>query len=196
MAAGPLLLVFTGHMVDLSGRSPPRFPPEIVDAARREIERRIAHHTEGRTKTSVKGFASLARGSDILFHEICRNFGFDTVIVLPFAPGLFLKKSVEGTEGGNWPQRFQKLWDETPPARRYVLGLPQSDDAYAICNERVLEFARQAGDVQLVALWDGGGGDGPGGTADLVARAKMQSGREPEIIDPKDLLRQQGGQHV
>jgi hypothetical protein len=188
MSAELLSLVFTGHMVDLPGRSPPRFPPELVDAARIEIERRIARHTGGRSKTSVKGFASLARGGDILFHKIFRNFGFDTVIVLPFSPELFLKTSVEGAEGGDWPQRFQKLWDETPTARRYDLGLPQSDDAYAICNERILELARQEGDLQLIALWDGGGGEGPGGTADLVARAKRQSGREPEIIDPKDLF--------
>jgi hypothetical protein len=43
-----------------------RFPPEIVDAVRVEIERRIARHTEGCSKTSAKGFASLARGGDIL----------------------------------------------------------------------------------------------------------------------------------
>ena len=195
MSAEPLSLIFTGHMVDLPGRSPPRFPPELEDAARREIERRIARHTEGGSKSSVKGFASLARGGDILFHEICRSFGFDTVIVLPFAPNLFLKKSVEGADGGNWPQRFQKLWDETLPASRYDLGLPQTDNAYAICNERVLELARQEGAVQLIAFWDGGGGDGPGGTADLVERAKRQSGREPDIIDPKDLIKQLEGRH-
>jgi hypothetical protein len=194
MSAEPLSLAFTGHMVDLPGRAPPRFPPEIVVAARFEIERRVARHTEGRSKTSVKGFASLARGGDILFHEICRNFGFDTVIVLPFPPDLFLKTSVEGAEGGDWPQRFQKLWDETPPARRHVLGLPQTDDAYALCNERVLQLAQQNGAVQLIALWDGGGGDGPGGTADLIERAKRQSGREPDIIDPKDLIQQREGQ--
>jgi hypothetical protein len=190
MTAEPLSLVFTGHMVDLPGRSPPRFPPELVDAVRIEIERRVARHTEGRSKSSVKGFASLARGGDILFHEICRAFGFDTVIVLPFAPDLFLKSSVEGAEGGDWPQRFHKLWDATPPARRYDLGLPQTDDAYAICNERVLELARQEGDVLLIALWDGSGGDGPGGTADLVKRTKRQSGRESDIIDPKVLFQQ------
>jgi hypothetical protein len=188
MSAEPLSLVFTGHMVDPPGRSPPRFPPNIENAARIEIERRIARHTEGRGKTSVKGFASLARGGDILFHEVCRNFGFDTVIVLPFSSDLFRKSSVEGAEGGDWPQRFRKLWDETPPAHRYDLGLPQSDEAYAICNERILELARQEGAVQLIALWERGGGDGPGGTADLVERAKGSSGREPEIIDPKDLF--------
>ena len=194
MSAEPLSLAFTGHLVDLPGRSPPRFPPEFEDAVRIEIARRIARHTEGRSKTSAKGFASLARGGDILFHEICRNLGFDTVIVLPFPPDLFLKTSVEGAEGGDWPRRFQELWDETPPARRYVLGLPQSDDAYALCNEGVLQLAQQNGAVQLIALWDGGGGDGPGETADFVARAKRQSGREPDIIDPKDLIRQREGQ--
>ena len=196
MSAEPLSLVFTGHMADRPGRSPPRFPPELVDAARNEIERRIARDTGGRSKSSVKGFArSLARGGDILFHEICRNSGFDTVVVLPFSPDQFLKTSVEGAEGGDWPQRFRKLWDETPPAGRYDLGLHQSDEAYAICNERVLELARQEGAVQLIALWDGGGGDGPGGTADLVERAKWSSGREPDIIDPKDLFKKWEGRH-
>jgi hypothetical protein len=41
---------------------------------------------------------------------------------------LFLKTSVEGAEGGGWPQRFHKLRDETPTARRYDLGLLQSDE--------------------------------------------------------------------
>jgi hypothetical protein len=180
MAAEPLSLVFTGHMVDLPGRAPPRFPPELVDAARIEIERRVARETEGRGKTSVKGFASLARGGDILFHEICRN--------LPFPPNLFLKMSVEGAEGGDWPRRFRKLWDETPPSRRHDLDLPQSDEAYAICNARILELAEKEGDVQLISLWDGSGGDGPGGTADLIEQAKRQFGREPDIINPKDLF--------
>ncbi len=179
MTAVPLALVFTGHMIDLPGRSKPRFPPELADAAGAEIERRILRHTSGLDKASVKGFASLARGGDILFHEICRKLGFDTEITLPFAPERFLKTSVEGAEGGRWPQRFQKLWCETPPACRHVLGLPQSSDAYATCNARVIECARQYGAVQLIALWDGGGGDGPGGTADLVARARRYSGREP-----------------
>lgn len=192
MTAAPLALVFTGHMIDLPGRARPRFPPGLADAAGEEIKRRILRLTSGLDKASVKGFASLGRGGDILFHEICRSLGYDTDAVLPFAPERFRKTSVEGAKGGRWPQRFEKLWHETPPARRHVLGLPRSSAAYAICNERVLELARRYGAVQLMALWDGGGGDGPGGTADLVARAKSYSGREPEIIDPKTLHGQGG----
>jgi len=195
MAAKPLALVFTGHMIDLTGRSRPRFPPELADAAGEEIKRRILRHTSGLDKASVKGFASLARGGDILFHEICRSLSFDTEAVLPFVPEHFLKTSVEGAVNGRWPQRFEKLWNETPPQRRHVLGLPESSAAYAICNARVLELASQYGAVQLIALWDGSGGDGPGGTADLVARAKRHSGREPEIIEPKSLLGQWEERH-
>jgi hypothetical protein len=134
MSSKPLSLAFTGHMVDLPGRSPPRFPPEVVDAAGIEIERRIGRHTEGRSKTGVKGFASLARGGDIFFHEICRNFGFDTVIVLPFSPDLFLKTSVEVTGGGgDWPQRFHKLWDAI--TRIAALSADQAPTAIIGCSD-------------------------------------------------------------
>ena len=69
------------------------------------------------------------------------------MILLPFSPDQFRKTSVEGAEGGDRPRRFHTLWDEMPPVRRCVLGLTQSDEAYAICNERILELARQNGDV-------------------------------------------------
>jgi len=61
MSADALSLVFTGHMVDLPGRSSPRFPPE--DAVRVEVKRRIARHTHGLKKTDVKGFATWRRHS-------------------------------------------------------------------------------------------------------------------------------------
>ena len=109
MKSEALSLVFYGHMVDLPGRSTPRFPPEVEAIARIEIERRRARHTEDRSMGNVKAFASLARGGCILFHEICRNFGFDTVIVLPFSPHRFLRTSVEGAESGDWPGRLMLI---------------------------------------------------------------------------------------
>jgi hypothetical protein len=187
LADRPLSLVFTGHMVDKPDRSSQRFPQALVAAAQSELEWRIARWTRGRETTDVQGFASLARGGDILFHEICRDFGFATTIVLPFAPQLFLKTSVEGVEEEDWPARFQKLWDETPPERRHDLGLPKSDEAYATCNAHILELAEGAGEPQLIAILDGGGGDGLGGTADFVRQVKQSAGREPDVIDPKEL---------
>jgi hypothetical protein len=186
MAVKYVSLVFTGHMVDLPGRSQARFPAALVGAARKAIEACVDCQTRGREKNDVAGYASLARGGDILFHEICRERDFRTVIVLPFPPAQFLRSSVEGAEG-DWPRRFENLWNETPPSCHHVLDLPQSDEAYGICNQRILDLAREGGDVQLIALWDGGDGDGPGGTADLVKRAEALSGRKAAIIDPHDL---------
>jgi hypothetical protein len=184
----PLSLLFTGHMVDLPGRRVPRFPPEIVDAVQGELAKRISYHVGTRDKNDVRGVASLARGGDILFHEACREFGIGTTVVLPFAPDEFLRTSVEGAEGGNWRQRFTRIWETTPPGARYVLCLPISDAAYAECNDRMLDLAGMHGAVQLIAVWDGTGGDGPGGTAHFLACAKQVSGREPDIIDPKSFL--------
>jgi len=193
MARSSLSLLFTGHMVDARDRESARFPPSLVEPAQKEIARRVVRHV-GEKKTDVKGFASLARGGDILFHEVCRSQGIDTVIVLPFSAEAFLKTSVEGAEGGNWPERFRRIWNETPSDAKYNLGLPQSDEAYAKCNERLLELASEYGAVQLIALWDGSGGGGRGGTSDFVERARRISDREPEIIDPKSLSDSSGTQ--
>jgi hypothetical protein len=139
-----------------------------------------------RLKAIVGGFASGARGGDILFHEECRKRGVPTTIVLPFALDDFTKASIEGADGGDWPRRFRRLWDETPAERRIVLDLPVTDDAFATCNTHLLELARRQGAIHLIALWDGEGGDGPGGTGDMVDQA-AGSGDHPHIIAPDQL---------
>jgi len=187
MTTTPLSILFTGHMVDLPDRATPRFPPGLEAAAREEIVSRVRHHVGTRPVETVRGFASLARGGDILFHEICRSFGIATVIVLPFSPDEFLATSVKGLDSGNWPHRFRKLWETTAPDARLNLGLPISDAAYSACNEQLLKLSQAYGDVQMIALWDGSGGDDIGGTGHFVKSASEASGREPDIIYPKQL---------
>lgn len=131
------------------------------------------------------GFAGGARGGDILFHEQCRALGIDTVMVLPFVPDVFVSTSVAGTPEGRWVQRFWRLWDSSPDDRREVLDVAATEDAYGACNTRLLERARAYGNVHLIALWDGKTGDGPGGTADLVARVRPAS--TPDIFTPESL---------
>jgi hypothetical protein len=183
----PISLVFTGHMIDLPGRSTPRFPASLETAARREIKKRIDRRRQSTGTFEFGGFASGARGGDILFHEVCRETGIKTAIILPFPPLRFLAKSVQGVPNSRWVERFWKLWDD----REYslfteVMDLPETDDAYATCNTRVLELAKTYGEVHLIALWDGKGGDGPGGTADLVRQARGV-GDAPDILAPSDL---------
>lgn len=179
----PIALVFTGHMIDLPDREAPRFPASTEDGARAAI---AAELDKFKQRDIAGGFASAARGGDILFHEECRRRGIPTVVVLPFQPDRFIETSVAGAEGGDWPRRFRTLWSETPEAARLVLDLPVSDEAYAQCNRRLLDLARARGSIHLIALWDGKGGDGPGGTADMVAQAR-KTGDKPRIIAPKVL---------
>ncbi|MDX0319492.1 hypothetical protein GOC38_17925 [Sinorhizobium meliloti] len=174
-------------MIDEPDRAKPRFPPELAVVARRRIRVAIASFVESGPQEPVLGFASGARGGDILFHEECRVSGIDTVIVLPFPPEVFIRFSVELTKSdqGHWKRRFRKLWRETPEARREVMDLPHDDNAYALCNERLIARARAHGPVHLIAMWDGKGGDGRGGTADMVAHADNQG--TPDVFSPQSL---------
>ena len=181
-----LSLAFAGHMIDLPDRKEPRFPPSLEAAVRAAIALRVHSQRHNRSANDVRGYASLARGGDILLHEVCRAEGLRTVIVLPFAPEQFLRASVEGVPSGDWPARFKSLWEETPSEDKEVMALPVTQEAYALCNIRILDLARAAGHVHLIALWNGEEGDGPGGTADLVRRAEAMGDR-PSIIDPRKL---------
>lgn len=187
-------LLFTGHMIDRPDRTEPRFPATLETAARARIAKAVesytpssSNHLQTSQVSSVMGFASGARGGDILFHEECRRHAIDTVIMIPFEPETFIKSSVaiEGIDDGTWPRRFWSLWNTTPPERRHVLSLSRDDEAYAICNTRLLELARRHGRIHLIALWDGKDGDGPGGTADLVAKARMED--DPDVFSPESL---------
>ena len=179
-------LLFTGHMIDLPNRPEPRFPASLVPAVRKEVGAAIERGlSKLRDRSVVLGFASGARGGDILFHEECRAREIDTVIVLPFEPDQFVGTSVEGVPGSDWQQRFWDLWNATSAEHRHVLGLPQTDDAFADCNIVLLDMARQHGLVHLIALWDGKGGDGPGGAADLVSRLRRED--DSDIFAPGDL---------
>lgn len=179
-------LLFTGHMIDMPGRPEPRFPPSLEERARARIgaavDRSVPDLPE---RSAVLGFASGARGGDILFHEECRRRGIGTVMVLPFETAEFVRRSVEGALGGEWPRRFWDLWHATPAQRRRVLGLAPTDEAYSLCNTELFEMARRHGRVHLIALWDGKGGDGPGGTADLVSRLRAED--KSDIFAPNDL---------
>jgi len=173
-------------MIDEPGRPEPRFPAELARAARQRIREAINTFLKSRSETQVLGFASGARGGDILFHEECRAAGIATMIVLPFAPEAFILTSVELTKSdqGRWKQRFRKLWCETPETMREDMGLSRDDAPYERCNRRLMELAKAHGKVHLIALWDGNPGK-PGGTADMVAHADAAG--KPEIIAPEGL---------
>lgn len=176
-------LLFTGHMIDKPDRLEPRFPPTLEPAAKRRLLEAVAPYAslhEGATR----GFASGARGGDILFHEACQASGIPTTLILPFSPELFVGTSVK-LPRSDWDERFWRLWHGLDEAAREVMDLPVSPEAYALCNLHLIDRARQHGTVHLIALWDGKGGDGPGGAADLVGRAEAIG--DADIFSPASL---------
>lgn len=178
-------VIFTGHMIDLPDRPEPRFPPALEEAAAGEIGKHLRKIARQMPAERI-GYASAARGGDILFHEQARKLGFRTVIVLPFAPAVFEETSIAGVDESDWVMRFRALWGQTPQQDRIDMNLPRSREAYALCNTRMTELAQAKGTYHLIALWNGKGGDGPGGTVDLVRKAEAH-GDKPHIINPADL---------
>jgi hypothetical protein len=175
-------LIFTGHRVDAPDRAKPRFPPSLVDAAGGAIGKAI----DG--LAPIDAIASASRGGDILFLEACRARSIPTTIVLPFSPDEIERRSVAGVGPGDWVARYRALNAATPPERLIVLDLNHEPDPYGACNLAVFKNAQEASSspLLLLALWDGKGGDGPGGAADMVKRMRMVVGRVT-IIDPARL---------
>lgn len=92
----------------------------------------------------------------------------------------FKKESVIRA-GGNWVERFNRLYNKLlHPVLSDSKELPRwlkKKKNYTIWDRNnmwELNFSLINGGVNmtLIALWDGKGGDGPGGTQDMVIKAR------------------------
>ena len=132
---------------------------------------------------SVEGIAGGASGGDILFHEACQSAGVRTTVMLALPRDDFAAASVNDA-GGAWTERYRRLHDRSEVkvlahSAELPAWLRARGDDYSIWqrnNRWILHTAlsRADTDVTLIVLWDGKGGDGPGGTADLVALARRR----------------------
>src|SRR5439155_24746762 len=105
--------------------------------------------------------------------------GIPTELYLPLPPQSYILHSVEPC-GPNWVKRFLRLCRELPVRVLSEEGnLPRwlQSRHYSIwqrANLWMLQNAAEHGASRLVvlALWDGGSGDGPGGTGDMLEQAR------------------------
>ena len=173
------ILLFSGHMIDALHRNPPRFPPEKAALAAQCIANSLDNLQAGPTDLAL---TQGANGGDILFAEACLQRGVKLQLLQPFTEAEFIQNSVTNVTG-DWLPRYQTITQQlaAPPlAAPSELGpLPQDMNAYERCNLWLLNTGLAYGAEKLVfiCLWDGGGGDGPGGTAHMVAEVKKQHGR-------------------
>lgn len=176
------VLLFSGHMIDAAGRKQPRFPPGAERAAAAAIAAEIARLN---VAPNDLGISEAAAGGDILFAEAMLARGASLDLRLPFHVAEFFEKSVayrKAVKADSWPERFETLLKhervtvrEMPDERG---DLPKAGNPYAQCNLWILRDALAFGAerVRLICLWDGGEGDGPGGTAHMMGEIEKAGG--------------------
>jgi len=174
-------LLFTGHLIDAENRKTPRFPAHKESAAAKRLTDCLVQIKQNTGETEFCGIAGGASGGDILFHETCQQLEIPSEIYLALPVDEFMEASVS-TAGAGWEARYHKLIKELP-----VHILPKTEateNVWEKANDWMLIEALQNGgkNMTLLALWDGKGGDGPGGTEHMVNLA-IASGATVNIID-------------
>ena len=176
-------VLFGGHMIDAPDRPAPRFPPALEPAVAAAIRAEVARLGAGPGDVAV---TSGACGGDLLFAEAVLDRAVPLRLYLPFEEPEFLEKSVRFA-GDLWVERYHAA---AARARCLVatdvLGpLPEGSDPYERTNLWMLDEARRLGEAGLafICLWNGEGGDGPGGTQHMMNAVQNQSGGEVTWID-------------
>lgn len=176
------VLVFSGHRIDLPDRNVPRFPANREERAREMVRNAVAEERALAGDGPVEGIAGGASGGDILFHEVCAELDIPTTLLLAMPEQDFAARSVVDA-GAEWMERFRHLCDRVPPRVLSVSEeLPEwlaGRADYSIWQRSNLwilhtALSREGADVTLIVLWDGKGGDGPGGTEDMVEIAQRR----------------------
>jgi hypothetical protein len=169
--------VFSGHMIDAPGREKPRFPPDKEPAAARAITRAVSDIDLGQGDIAICGGAC---GGDLLFAEAALASGARLELFIPFDEITFLEKSVDFADR-DWRARYfaVKTAAVFHIAPNELGPLQEGEDAYERNNRWMLESALGFGSekVEFVCLWDGEGGDGPGGTRHMMDAVRNQGGR-------------------
>jgi class 3 adenylate cyclase len=165
----PPVLVYSGHMIDAPGRAQERFPAHMEDAVREQLRSRLQQIGP------AAAYGSAACGADILCLECMQELGGELHIVLPFPAEQFRAQSVDFRPDGEWGSRFERLLEsanevlvigEQPPAG--------GTSTFEYANLIMTGLARLRADIldtrlQGLAVWDGTGIGGEGGTGSLVS---------------------------
>jgi tetratricopeptide (TPR) repeat protein len=177
-------ILFSGHRDDEPGRAEPRFPADKESIAAKKIEETLEQLGAGAEDIA---YCQAASGGDLLFLEACQKRGVRCQVLLPFPQPDFIKESIRTSVGGEqWTDRFYavdtRLKQDKTPMRIMpeALGpLPKHVNAFERCNLWLLYSALSNGldKVRFIALWNGGGSDGPGGTQHMYNEVQRRTGR-------------------
>jgi len=171
------VVLFSGHMVDAPGREKPRFPPDKEPIAAHAIATALDELAIEARDLCICGGAC---GGDLLFAEAALSHSARLELYIPFDESAFLEKSVDFA-GNSWRNRFFAV---KARAALHVLPIelgppPANEDPYERNNRWMLEAASRFGAERLdfLCLWNGEGGDGPGGTRHMMEEVHNMGGR-------------------
>jgi hypothetical protein len=176
------VFLFSGHMIDKPDRPTPRFPPEKEQAAADKIAKQLDQLKAGPGDLALTQGAC---GGDILFTEACLERGVKIHWLQPFKEPEFIQRSVNHG-GDHWRQRFfeikPKLAEPILAAPDFLGEPPKNSGSYypyERCNLWLLYTALSYGldKINFICLWDGSGGDGPGGTAHMYNEVNLRTGK-------------------
>ncbi len=171
------IVLFSGHMIDAPGREKPRFPPANEPIAAQAIAGAVADLHVGPDDLCICGGAC---GGDLLFAEDALARSALLEIYIPFEEPTFLENSVDFANK-DWRARFfaVKARSALHIAPRELGPAPEGEDPYERNNRRMLDAAARfgAGKVDFVCLWNGEGGDGPGGVQHMMDEVRLKGGR-------------------
>ena len=164
-------------MIDAPDRKTPRFPPDKEPYAAAAITNALSRIGVTRGDLAICGGAC---GGDLLFAEACLARDMRLEIYIPFEEPTFLANSVDFA-GGNWHDRYLAVKSKaTLHIMPDELGpLPAGQNAYERNNQWMLEQAARFGGekIAFISLWNGQGGDGPGGARHLMDEARRKTTR-------------------
>jgi tetratricopeptide (TPR) repeat protein len=173
------VFLFSGHMIDAPGRQPPRFPAEKESIAAQKIAEALDKLGAGPEDLALTQGAC---GGDLLFTEACQRRGLTIEWLQPFDEPEFIQRSVVCSSEA-WRDRYlaakDTLTTEIRSAPEQLGTLPKGVDPFERCNLWLLYTALAYGidKVWFICVWNGGGGDGPGGTAHMYQEVKRRTGQ-------------------
>ena len=171
------VVLFSGHMIDAPDRKTPRFPAGKEPEAAAAIADALSSIGVTRGDLAICGGAC---GGDLLFAEACLACDMRLELYIPFDEPAFLAESVDFA-GGNWRERYFAVKSKaTLHVMPDELGpLPAGENAFERNNQWMLAMAARFGGERMafICLWNGQGGDGPGGAKHLMDEAQRKTAR-------------------
>jgi hypothetical protein len=171
------VVLFSGHMIDAHDRKTPRFPPDKEPVAAAAIAKTLAEIGASRGDLAICGGAC---GGDLLFAEACLAREMALELYIPFDEPTFLANSVDFADA-NWHDRYLAVKSRAVlHVMPHELGPPPpGENPYERNNRWMLESTARFGGrkIAFVALWNGEGGDGLGGTQHFMDEARRKTER-------------------